>query len=191
MINATNNIRTIGRTLFAEIAHRGRQTVRTLGDIVGTSKSSAHRHLQAQEKRNQYPESAWWETEAGSSWMREMVFAALYTFGVECNVGADKLSGFFKFIRIDAHAGVSPSALRTQLDRMQELLPVFQELCESQVSSNKRTTVVTGDETFFGDIMILVLMDLSSGYLIVRLEARYLSRTTNAILQETSVAFFL
>jgi hypothetical protein len=126
-----------------------------------------HRHKQAWLRRNQYPESALWETEAGQAWMKLLVVAVLYTFGMECHVGADKLSHFFKLIRLDAHVGTSASALRTQLGQMEKLLPLFQQLCESQVSEQRHQAVVAADETFFGDFLILVLMDLSSGYLIL------------------------
>ena len=71
-----------------------------------------HRHLHAQERRNRYPESRLWETEAGHVWLRLLVWAVLYLFGLECGVGGDKLSRFFKRIRIDTHVGVSPSRRR-------------------------------------------------------------------------------
>ena len=82
-------------------------------------------------------------------------------------MGADKLSQFFKMIRIDTHVGISPSALSQQLNRMETLLPLFQNLCESNISAQSHKAVVAMDETFFGDFLILVLMDLSSGYLIL------------------------
>jgi hypothetical protein len=44
---------------------------------------------------------------------------------------------------------------------------LFQQRCESEASSQSRKAVVAADETFFGDFLILVLMDLSSGYLIL------------------------
>ena len=108
-----------------------------------------------------------WETEAGNAWLRLLVFAVLYLFGLDCGVGADKLSRFFKLIRIDTHVGVSPSALRSQLNQMEVLLPQFQAACESQVKKRSRKVVVAMDETFFGEFLILVLMDLRSGYLLL------------------------
>jgi hypothetical protein len=126
-----------------------------------------HRHLRAQKQRNRHPESAFWETEAGSAWLRLLVFAAIYQFGLECGVGAGKLSLFFKMIRIHDHVGVSESALRNQIQQMELLLPQFQAACEQQANTQKRKAVVAMDETFFGDFLILVLMDLSSGYLLL------------------------
>jgi methionine synthase I (cobalamin-dependent) len=74
-----------------------------------------------------------WETEAGEAWLQQLTVADLYTFGMECHVGADKLSQFFKLIRIDTHVGVSPSALRQQLSHMESLLPLFQQQSEEDI----------------------------------------------------------
>jgi phage baseplate assembly protein W len=96
-----------------------------------------------------------------------LVFAVLYTFGLQHHVGAGALSDFFQLIRLHTHVGVSPSALQTQLSRMEALLPLFQQQCEASVPTRTRQAVVAADETFFGEILILVLMDLSSGYLLL------------------------
>lgn len=108
-----------------------------------------------------------WETEAGEAWLKLLMVGVLYIFGMECHVGADKLSQFFKLIRIDTHVGISPTALRQQLNQMESLLPLFQKRCENNASAQSHAAVVAMDETFFGDFLILVLMDLSSGYLIL------------------------
>lgn len=153
--------------IISELVGCGKKSLRQLAELVNRSKSSVHRHRKAQAKRHQYPESALWETEAGEAWLKLLMVAVLYSFGMESHVGADKLSRFFKLIRIDTHVGISPSALRQQLSRMESLLPLFQKRCESDVSGPTRSAVVAMDETFFGDFLILVLMDLSSGYLIL------------------------
>ena len=110
--------------------------MRELAERVESSKSSVHRHLQAKERRNKHPESLLWETEAGNVWIRLLVLAALYCFGIKSGIGAETLSEFFKMIRINTHVGVSPSALRRQMARMEELLPRFQEECEKSVAKN-------------------------------------------------------
>lgn len=108
-----------------------------------------------------------WENEAGQAWLKLLYFAVLYTFGMECHVGADKLAKFFTLIRINTHVGTSASATRNQMNNIENILPLFQQLCESKASNQLRKAVVAGDETFFGELLILVLMDLSSGYLIL------------------------
>ncbi|BCG63334.1 MAG: hypothetical protein methR_P1036 [Methyloprofundus sp.] len=82
-------------------------------------------------------------------------------------MGAGKLSDYFKLIRMDTHIGLSPSTVLRQLQTMEGLLPEFQALCENQVESTTRASVVAMDETFFCNFLILVLMDLRSGYLIL------------------------
>ncbi|MGE3542181.1 MAG: helix-turn-helix domain-containing protein [Candidatus Tectimicrobiota bacterium] len=47
----------------------GTQSLRSLADRTGLSKSSVHRHLQAIERRDRDPESSLWETEAGRTWL--------------------------------------------------------------------------------------------------------------------------
>jgi len=165
--NTTEQVRAASRATIAVIKEHGKQAVRKLAEITNGTKSSVHRHLQAKEERNQHPESPLWETEAGDAWLRLMVFSTLYQFGLKCGVGADNLSQYFEMIRIQTHVGVSPSALLTQLKQMELLLPKFQEECEKNLTKTLRKSVVTMDETFFGDFLILVLMDLRSGYLLL------------------------
>jgi len=59
------------------------------------------------------------ETEAGDAWLRLLVFAVIYKFGIGGGIGAEKLSSFFKLIRLDTHIGVSPSAAGQQLKQME------------------------------------------------------------------------
>jgi hypothetical protein len=50
---------------------------------------------------------------------------------------------------------------------MEEVLPTFQQQCEASAPLGTRKAVLAADETFFSQMMILVLMDLSSGYLVL------------------------
>ena len=53
------------------------------------------------------------------------------------------------------------------MNQMEALLPEFQVLCEKQVSKQPHKIITGLDETFFGEFIILVLMDLRSGYLLL------------------------
>lgn len=166
-IVTTKSIREASRALFIQIESNGNLAVRALGNLISLSKSSAFRLKKAFARRNKYPESAFWETQNGYAWLRLMELAVLYTFGLQHHVGAEALSDFFKLIRIDDHVGVSSNAIRNQLSEMKKLLPAFQKQCESSAPEETRKAVLAADETFFGQILILVLMDLSSGYLVL------------------------
>lgn len=165
--NTTQKVRTTSKDIIREIEKYGKKSIRKLAHIINLSKSSIHRHLQAKERRDQHPESSLWETEVGNDWMRLLVFATIYHFGFECGVGSNKLSNFFTLIRIDTHVGVSSSTVLGQLKKMEQLLPEFQAACEKRIKHKPRQAVVAMDETFFGDFLILVLMDLRSGYLLL------------------------
>ncbi len=159
------------RKIFTRILNFGRESVRKIAEATGQSKDSAHRGLNALDKRNQYPESGVWETEEGYRWLCRLVFAVLLEFGIKGNQGAERISDFFKHIRLENNIGVSPTALRNMLKRMEELLARYQKEQEKQQAGTSREIVCSGDEKFFDDMMILVLVDLSSGYIVLEEEA--------------------
>ena len=102
----TSVIRTTQRITFAKIAELGMQPVRKLAELINRPKSNLQRYIKTLARRNKHPESMLWETEAGEAWLRRLVFATLYMFGLQRDVGAETLSLFFKLICIDTHVGV-------------------------------------------------------------------------------------
>ena len=175
---ATNNlieggslieVRQRGRKIYTAIKAGGKQSIRQLARATALSKSSVQRYLQAWSKRAIHPEAPFWETEAGQKWLSRLICAVLYEFGIQGGGGGEKLSRFFKRIHLEKHIGVSPTTLRRQLRQMEELLGEYQRFHEAhqRAGGKTREAVVGGDETFFNDLMILVLMDLPSGYLLM------------------------
>ena len=59
-----------------------------------------------------YPESEFWETPEGYQWLRLLVFATIYIFGIKHGVGSEALSEFFELVRLKSQIGISPTALR-------------------------------------------------------------------------------
>src|SRR6266571_3779327 len=108
--------------LLGAFGEYGKQSIRRLAEHTGFSKSSVHRHLQAMNRRDRYPESSLWETEAGRNWLIRLVVATLFVFGLKRGVGAETISEFFGHLRLDSHVGCSPSALRTVLHMLEHLL---------------------------------------------------------------------
>src|ERR1700745_2496056 len=97
--------------IFNAIREHGKQSIRSLADRTGLSKSSVHRHLQAIDRRDRSPESLLWETEAGRACLIRLVVATVLVFGLKRGVGAETLSEFFSHLRLEAPIGCSPSAL--------------------------------------------------------------------------------
>jgi Winged helix-turn-helix DNA-binding len=87
--------------IFNSIREHGKQSMRSLADRTGLSKSSVHRHLQAMDRRDRHPESSLWETEAGRAWLIRLVVATLFVFGLKRGVGAETLSEFFSRLRLE------------------------------------------------------------------------------------------
>jgi IclR helix-turn-helix domain len=108
--------------IFNSIRDYGKQSIRRLADHTGLSKSSVHRHLQAIGRRDRYPESSLWETAAGRAWLIRLVVATLLVFGLKRGVGVGTISEFFGRLRLEAHIGCSPSALRTVMHTLEHLI---------------------------------------------------------------------
>src|SRR5262250_316289 len=108
--------------IFNAICEHGPQSVRRLAERTGLSKSSVHRHLQAIDRRDRYPEASLWETEAGRTWLIRLVVATLFVVGLKRGVGAETLSEFCGRLRLEGHEGCSPSALRTVMPTLERLI---------------------------------------------------------------------
>lgn len=169
-MNITTKIQTTHRAIITYLKDKGKASVRIIAAAIQIPKSTVHNHLKRIKKRQKYPESHLWDTPEGAAWLRLFVLSTLYNFGLKSTVGADKLSLFFKQLNIDTHVAVSPTSLRKQLREMEQLLSTFQTLCETeaaQQTDQSRPITAAADETFFGALMMLVMMDLSSGYLLL------------------------
>ena len=129
-------------------------------------KSAVQRHKEAFKRRNQFPESGFWDGKEGYHFLKLLVYATLFLFGIQRGVGAETLSLFFHLIRIDTHIGVSPTSLRKIMSRMEGQILQFNEICKQKSDTHDREIKITAglDETFF-EQMILVLMDLNSGFI--------------------------
>ncbi|MDQ6956903.1 MAG: DUF6399 domain-containing protein [Mariprofundaceae bacterium] len=55
-------------------------------------------------------------------------------------------------IQIDTYVGVSPAALRTQINKMEVLLSQFHEECEKSVDKQRRKVVTGLDETWYNKV---------------------------------------
>jgi AcrR family transcriptional regulator len=154
--------------IFNAIRENGKQSIRRLAERTGLSKSSVHRHFQAIDRRDRYPESGLWETEEGRIWLLRLVVATLFIFGLKRGVGADTLSEFFDRLHLDAQVGCSPSALRSLMQRLERTIVETAAAWEQDGVDHGEIRPIIGavDETFL-QRMMLVFMDLASGYLVM------------------------
>ncbi len=135
-------------------------------DELEISKSAAGRHRRSEHRRNKHPESEFWNTETGRQWLSRLIVSTLFFFGTQRGIGLESLSLFLKRLRIDTHVGISASSLGKMNDHLSECLIEYESACQRQVlSQEQQIEVIAGfDETFF-EQMILVGMDLDSGFI--------------------------
>jgi hypothetical protein len=150
------------------LCDHGKQSIRQLAHQTGISKSSVHRLRHAMACRGNAPESELWETEAGRQWFTRLVVATLYTFGLKRGVGMDTMSAFFVHLRLQHHLGCSPTALRGVMQTREKTIVETTRTWEKESATAGQAREIIGavDETFL-EHMLLVLMDLPSGYLLV------------------------
>jgi hypothetical protein len=153
--------------IFKSLCENAKQSIRQLACQTGMSKSSAHRLKQAIERRDRYPESWLWETEDGRRWLTRLLVATLYTFGLKRGVGIETISEFFTHLRLATQVGCSPSALRGVMDVLEaatlETTAAWER--DGVAAGEMREIIGAVDETFL-QRMMLVFIDLVSGYLV-------------------------
>ena len=148
--------------------NHGQKSLRKIAQFTQTSKSSVHRHQQTMKRRDLHPESYLWEIPEAYQWLRLLVFATLYIFGIQQGVGCEAISRFFHILRLQNVIGVSPSSLRRIEAQMREQILNYQVQMQQQLENNSAPIEIRAgaDETFFPEV-VLVLMDLVSGYIIL------------------------
>ncbi len=161
-------IRERAQKVFECLSSRGQPTLRAMAQALGLSKSSVHRHRQAIARRQQHPESSLWESQVGGQWLKLLVLATIFVFGLQQGVGCESLYEFFRLLRLESHIGVSISSLRKLRAQMEAQILEYQRQQQSQLVASEVTTEICAgvDETFF-DQAVLVMLDLSSGFILV------------------------
>jgi Family of unknown function (DUF6399) len=154
--------------IFKGLCDNATQSIRHLAHQTGFSKSSVHRLKQAMERRNSHPESWCGETADGRSWLTRLVVATLYTFGLKRGVGLDTLSEFFTRLHLETQVGCSPSALRGVMHAVETALLETAGAWEQDACAGSEVREIIGavDETFLAQMM-LILMDLRTGYVLL------------------------
>lgn len=159
------NVRTLGHKIFSFFQQHATASVREAAKATGTSKSSVQRQRHAMARRNHSAESWLWETAEGFRWLIRLVCATIYLFGIRGGIGMDAIAEFFRLIRLDKHLGVSASSLHRLTTRIEAVILEYKETYEHRTGDVVQV-IVGADETFF-DKVILVMIDLGSGYILL------------------------
>ena len=121
------NLRERCQTVFQAGYQFSQNSFRAVAQKTDLSKSSVHRLYHRIVNRNQHPESSLWETEAGQQWLRLLVLATIFIFALQEGIGCERLSQFFRLLRLQRHIGVSPTALRSLRAQMESAIINYQQ----------------------------------------------------------------
>ena len=155
------NLRERCQTVFKAGYQLSKTSFRSLAQKTNLSKSSVHRLYHRIKSRNQHPESELWESSAGQQWLRLLVLATIFIFALQGGIGCEKLSQFFRLLRLQRHIGVSPTALSNLRAQMESAIIDYQQQQHEFIGkiSSQVEVCAAADETFF-DQVILVMLDL-------------------------------
>ncbi len=153
--------------LCATIKSHGKQSLAKLARQTNYSKSSTHRQIKVINKRSSNVCSAFFETEEGFGWLVRLVVAVLFIFGIKCNIGAETIASFFSLIKINHYAGLSASSINRIEERIRDILTQYEDYLQPQLEklAKLKDLIAGADETFFDRFMVLLFMDLPSGFL--------------------------
>lgn len=151
---AAAGIRARDRSILAALQEAGKLSLRKLAELRGIGKDSVWRALKAIERKQVHPESVLWESEVAQQWLRRMYQAAILTFVLEGGVGAERVSVFLHRARLEKEIASSPTALRTRLKEVEELLALYGKIQEQAQKGKLKHLVAGGDETFFHGLLI-------------------------------------
>ena len=157
--------------VFETLWVQGKCSIRDAAKRTGMSKSSVHRHKQTIERRQSYPESSLWESREGYLWLVRFVWATIYWFGIKQGIGSENLSEYFKLLHLEQRIGVSPDSLRKLELKLKGTIITYEHQQTSEGQPVKPIEICVGsDEVFFGD-PILVMLELSSGFIFIETAA--------------------
>ena len=149
------------------ISKHGSNSSRTLGKIFNRSKSSIDREKQKSKVRSHIPGASFFELSEGEAWLNQLVVAVVFIFGIHCGVGSEKLALFFSLLNISSFVAVSKSSLARLENHVDDLILQYKDKLDAKIKDRASDISITpgGDETFFENIMLLVCMDLNSGFI--------------------------
>ena len=166
-MKAAAGVRERDSGVLAALKGAGCQSLRKLGKLCGLSKDQVRRGLNALKRKRVYAEAELWESPSAQQWLRRLLVAVIVTFVLEGGAGAERVSTFLRRARLDKEIASSPTALRTYTGKLEDLLAEYGKTQEQAQKGKLKQLVAGGDETFFRELLILVLMELSSGYILL------------------------
>jgi len=104
--------------------------------------------------------------------LRILVFSVIFLFGIKGGIGADTISMFFGLLRLDKHIGASATTIKKLCHNMMDFLIEYGKEQENNHLCEKTLNIAAGFDEIFFKKMILIFMDLPSGYIFLEEESQ-------------------
>ncbi len=108
------------------IKKHGKKSLAKLAELTDQTKSSIYRQTKKIDARSEINSADFFETSTGAEWLRHLVFAVTLVFGLQANVGEDRLGLFFKLIDVTQFVGVSASSMGRLKKKMMQQLQAYE-----------------------------------------------------------------
>lgn len=143
------------------------KSFRVLASLYRTSPASIFRKFKKIKSRSHVMGAEFFETVTGQEWLIKMVVACILVFGIICGIGSERLSLFFSLLSLTAFVGLSPRSIGRIEERIEGIIDQYRATYDAKIKEAASDIDITvgADETFFKNLMILVLMDLKSGFI--------------------------
>jgi hypothetical protein len=107
------------------------------------------------------------ETAVGRQWVTRLLGATLDTFGLKPGVGRPTMREFFTQLHLEMQRGCSPSAMRRVMQAWEAaLLKAARDREQDGLADGERREIIGAVDTTFFEQMILVFLDVKTGYLL-------------------------
>ncbi len=143
------------------------QSCRKLAKQLNRSKSSVQREKTKINNRAHFLGAEFFESDDGQQWIQRLVVVTILVFGIIAGVGAERIAWYFSMIYISAFAATSTSKIAAMENQIDGLILKYQAAMDAKVLEKASAIdIMPGcDETYFERLMILVMMDLNSGFI--------------------------
>ena len=154
-------------TINAAIKYYTQKSIHKLSKIIGIPKSSVYRENTNRTKRTEAVGHSFFETEQGLLFLARLMICVITIFGIKCHVGAESMSLFFKYMLLSGYVACSPSKLREIKNIIRKHIEIYgdEELTKVVNLCQTKDLCLGGDETEINDKMVLLMMELQSGFI--------------------------
>jgi len=154
-------------SLYDHLKTRKKESYRKIAALYKTSATSILRKIKLIKSRSHIKGAEFFESEDGQRWLVKLVIAAIMIFGITCNIGAERLTLFFSLLSVTAFIGLSARSIARIEDKIEHTIEEYRVRYDDEIKKKAASIdIIAGaDETFFDNLMILVLMDLKSGFI--------------------------